>query len=132
MSARDGCIVDSEPLAIVVCCFVDAWHRDRPSTGGQFAQDGRRTEVAPVGALDWLALESGVPKHVIAKIATRDRFGHPKPRTPRTELRVADALINAMERPELFHDGTLEVRPNPIATAKAQALCCSGSLNGAL
>lgn len=107
---------------------MDKWSTDRPSTGGQFAQHGCRTKVSAVGALEWLARESRVPKHIISKIATRDRFGQPAPRTPRVELRVADALTTAMNCPEVFHDGTLEIKPNERASKEAREACvCSGS-----
>lgn len=49
-----------------------------------------------------------------------------------TELRIADALVAAVEQPEAFHDGTLRILPNPNAAPAVRASCCGSSLNGSL
>lgn len=130
---RDGCVVPSLPLAGLLCQFVDEWHRDRPSTAGRFAKHGTRTEVSTISPLDWLEQESHVPKHVIAKIATRDpSTGTPKPRTEYTELRVADALVTAIGNIEVLQDGTLPIVVNDAATAANREVCrrCGGIPSG--
>lgn len=105
--ARDGCIVDTAPLAVVVRGFISSQGLE---------QAGRR----------WLAERSGIHEDTIENIAAA--------RSAVTELRVADALLTALERPDLLSDGklprntggTLEIRPNPRARKDLQASCCSG------
>lgn len=70
----------------------------------------------------WLEQESGVKRATIQNIASARR------RT--TELRYADALVQALDRQDLFYDGSLTIRPNPNAPAAARAACCGGSLTG--
>jgi hypothetical protein len=103
--------------------FVRSWNRTRPRTAGRFDRTSVRVDVTPIGALAWLAQESGLPeKTVETVVAARNRT---------TELRVAEALVvGALQRPEAFQDGTLEVRPNPLASKAARASCCGGSLTG--
>jgi hypothetical protein len=125
-TARDGCVVETGPLAELLRGFVDSWGLTRPSTAGRFTAASRRTEVSPVGAVTWLAAETrrqdpagrGIPEGTIQNIVRgRHRL---------TELRTADALVTALERPEVFHDGTLRIRPNPSAPAALRASCCGG------
>lgn len=75
--------------------------------------------VEPEPALSWLAAETGVPLTQIENIRRK--------RKPVTELRFADPIVMALERPEAFHDGTLRIRPNPTASRAARAGCCGGS-----
>lgn len=44
-----------------------------------------------------------------------------------TELRTADLLVQAVEEPHAFHDGRLEVEPNPKAPPAARAACCGSA-----
>lgn len=124
--ARDGCVVETEPLAVMVDSFVRDWNRSRPpSEGGKFERAGTRRQASPViGAITWLSSETGIPRETIQAVA-RNRW-----RT--TELRIADSLVTALGRPEVFHDGTLRVRPRIDTPANRQE-CCGGSesLNGA-
>ena len=79
-----------------------------------------------MGAVSWLAQETGLPKRTIQRVVAGTR--------QTTELRVADALVWAIGKQQLFHDGTLHVRPNPRARA-AERACCghqSDTLLGAL
>lgn len=127
---RDGCVVDSEPLARVVTGFVSDWKRGRPSVGGQFgASQVRRVDVESTSALDWLSEATGIPRGTIENLTVRGRDGK-LGRSRTTELRIADPIVAALGRPELFHDGTLEVKPNPHAKAKYRKACCGGSLTG--
>lgn len=132
-TARDGCVVPTEPLAAILGGFVTRWNRDRPSIGGKFTSAERRTEVTHVGAVAWIAEETrrndpeggvGIPQNTIENIVAG--------RYRTTELRVADAIVTAIGCPEVFHDGTLEIKPNPSASREARAACCGGSLNGAV
>ena len=129
-TARDGCVVETEPLAHLVGGFVASWNRDRPPTGGRFSDRKareRRTEVSTLGAVSWLADQTrrsdpsglGIPPDTIQNVVSR--------RYRTTELRVADALVSAIGRPEVFHDGTLTIRPNPSASRAAREACCGGS-----
>jgi hypothetical protein len=115
---RDGCVVATEPLAALVTAFVEAWRVNRPSTGGRFG-DADRVEVPTLGAIAWLANESGVKPDTIQNVASR--------RYRTTELRVADAIVSALGCPQVFHDGTLTIRPNPSAPRAARMACCGGS-----
>lgn len=72
-----------------------------------------------MGAVSWLAMETGLPKRTIQRVVAGTR--------QTTELRVADALVWAINQPQLFHDGTLNIRPNPRARATERAQCCGGS-----
>jgi hypothetical protein len=113
---RDGCVVDSAPLAAMIASFVARWGRE--STGGRFTAAGAKT-VSNVGAIAWLVSESGVAQNTIQNVAAC--------RYRTVELRTADALVTALGQPEAFHDGTLTVRPNPIASREARASCCAGA-----
>lgn len=121
--------------------WVDKWDRDHPDLAsrsqrgeakGRGRQNGRRSGA--VGAMTILhertaltdPLGRGVPKETIRALLAKGR------RSPYTELRTADLLVAAIERPEVFHDGTLAVEPNPSASVEARASCCGGSLNGAV
>ena len=122
---RDPCVVDTPPLAAELQAYVKRWRRDRPTTTGQFAGTNR-CDCSPLGAVSYLAQETGLPKRTIQRVVAGTRMT--------TELRVADALVWAIEQPQLFHDGTLQVRPNPRANASARAQCCGErpSMNGSV
>lgn len=125
----DGCLVPTPPLAEILDRFFAQWKKDRPSTGGQFC-GGSTDDVAPIRAAEWLASEAKmwsetdqryypVSESTIRNIVDR--------KYRMTELRVADALVTALGRPELFYDGTFRVFPNPAAPVAVRSLCCSGS-----
>jgi hypothetical protein len=129
----DPCVVESEPLRGMLNEFVDRWNLTRTATrtGTSFRSAVDRVAApttadvrarAQLGALAWLSQQTGVPVSTIQNIARPRR---PKYRT--TELRVADPLVAAMNRPEAFQDRTLEVTPNPRAPANVRARCCGGS-----
>lgn len=117
--ARDGCVVPTDPLADLVRGFLHSWNRERPSNHGQFSEGPTQEEVTFVGGTEWLVMEAGVSRDKIQSITQR--------RQPVTELHIADALVGAIGRPEVFHDGTLQVMPNPRAARAARDSCC-GSL----
>lgn len=116
--ARDGCVVDTGPLTDILHGFVTRWNRDRPRSSGQFSSREASDQVSHVSAVGWLAAETGLAEGTIQNIVGG--------RVPTTELRIADRLVTALERPDLWHDGTLTIRPNPSATREAQRLCCGG------
>lgn len=126
MASRDGCVVDSQPLAGILIPFIDEWVRERPSTGGRFER-GARTEVESVTATGWLSQETGISERTIQNLTRRDESGSPAPQAKTTELRIADPLVAAVGRPEVFYDGTLEIRENPLAKKNVRAACCSSS-----
>lgn len=107
-AARDGCVVETESLSALLA------GGSRSRSTAWLAEATRRQD--PLGV--------GIPEATIENVVSA-RF-----RT--TELRIADALVAAIGRPEAFHDGTLEVRPNPTASREARAACCGGSLTGAV
>lgn len=118
--ARDGCVVDTEPLASLVTGFIRSWNTRHESRSGRFTGEQRRNDVDHVSAMAWLESETGVPRTTIQNIKLA--------RYPTTELRVADALVAALDAPEAFHDGRLTVRPNPAASAEARRSCrCGGA-----
>lgn len=104
--------------------FVRRWALERPPRrAGQFAAGGERSGVEFVAAVDWLASAAGVERHDIENLMRR--------RTRTTELRIADPLVAAIGAPQALYDGTLDVRPNPRASARARSACCGGgSLTG--
>ena len=110
----DGCLVPTEPLATLVRSFLERWNRDRPQTAGQFGD-----EVTPVRGVAWLASCADVPEATIQNIIDR--------RYRMTEFRTADRLIAALDVPQAWCDGTIQVFPNPSASASARAECCGGS-----
>lgn len=103
VAARDGCVVDSDPLAAILSGFVGSWERTRPKSEGH-----QRRAVRPVGAIEWLVSESGVSEYRIQKVLDGSEA--------QVDLGVADALVAAVGCPEVFYDGTLEVKG-----------CCGGS-----
>lgn len=123
--ARDGCVVPTEPLSTLLQGFVADWNRDRPTSAGQFRGRGESRTAAdtPISALRWLAQETGVPEGTIQNvIASGGRYRH-------TELRVADPLVQAIGRVDVFHSEPpgLPILPNPLASSEARSACCAGS-----
>lgn len=126
--SRDSCVVDTAPLAQLLQGFITTWNVSRPavarggtSNGGRFTPRAERPveEVGMVSAVSWLAAETGVPESTIEKVA--------RGRSKTTELRIADPLVQALDRPQAYHDGTLTIRPNPLAPRTVRARCCGGS-----
>lgn len=121
-TSRDGCVVETEPLAHLLRGFVTSWNRRHEPTAGRFS-DRRSVAVRQVTAVEYLEQETirhrqPVPRATIQNIvAARYRT---------TELRVADALVTAIECPQAWYDGTLVVRPNPAAPKAVRASCCGG------
>lgn len=106
----DPYVVETVPLARVLEEFVTKWRKTRPSTAGQWGSDNRGpNHVEPLSAFEYLH-ERGVTDYQIRKVRAPDKFPH-------TELRVADSLVAAIGMPEMFYDGTLNIAPNPAATA---------------
>lgn len=124
----DGCLVPTAPLSVVVSEWLSQWNHDRPQTAGRFSS-AYGDAVCPIRGVDWLADESGVPEGTIQRIVSQRSRG--------TELRIADALVQAIDRIDLFNDGdppTLQIYANPSAPIADRLSCCGGStttLNGA-
>lgn len=98
--------------------WVADWNRHRPPHRSGF---GRR-EAEFVAAVDWLADAAGMTREGVENIM--------KGRTSTTELRIADALLSAIDRADALaeFDGRpadLPIQQNPRARA-----CCGGSLTG--
>lgn len=129
VAERDGCVVPTEPLAGLLGGFVTDWRRGREETRGRFARstDALRTEVPAIRAIEWLAVETGIPEETINSVL--------RARRKTTELRIADALMMAIGRPDVFVDGdppTLPIMANRLASSRARAECCGGSLLGTI
>lgn len=77
-----------------------------------------------LSGVEWLAQESGLSANQVEKIL------YAPGSMPMTELRHAEALIGALERPEWFHDGTIVAIENPhasrttIARVRSEGGCC--------
>lgn len=99
--ARDGFVVDSEPLSAMLRTFANTWNQERPPP----CRGNRRQAVSvePISAADYLAQESGV------KLSTVKHLLHDPPQHPTAKLETADALVAALGQPQAFHDGTLTV-----------------------
>lgn len=140
--------METARLKNVLDQWIGRWERDHPdlATGlsGKQGQgsSGRRNELGQlngneaVGAVAILHertrlldrdAETGEPGVGVSKQSIRSVVVS---RWRTTELRTADLLVAAAECPEVFHDGSLAVIPNPRASADAQRACCGGSLNG--
>jgi hypothetical protein len=85
-------------------------------------EDKASRRAAFVGAVSWLAAETGLPRETVAAVVQR--------RSRTTALSVADRLVAAIGRPDAFHDGTLPVRPNPLAPRSVRTTCCGGGRGG--
>lgn len=144
----DVCAVPTQQLAPELKTWVKKWEREHPDlatgeagkqcqgAGSRRNEKGQLNGNEAVGAIVILHErtqlidpdEEGVPETTIRSVL--------KSRWQTTELRTADLLIQAIERPDLFYDGTLTVIPNPNASAEARAECCGGSspesMNGSL
>lgn len=117
---RDGCVVATEALAPLLEDFIACWERQHPDLATNSSAVGNST----VGGLQILyertcvAGRDGsgtrVPLQTIRNVLLR--------RSPWTEFRTADALLVAIRRVGVLYDGTLEVRPNPLAPGRAS--CC--------
>jgi hypothetical protein len=130
----DACVVPTAPVAAMLREFVTGWLRERPSARGQRGLDANR-DLA-MGPFEVLEQRSGVPADEIRKIRNAS--------AKTIELRVADALVAAVDRPEAFHTETRGrvrergedrtfpplnelIRGNPLAPPERRALCCGGS-----
>lgn len=114
--ARDWCVVQTAPLTVMLTGFRDAWNRDRPAgLGGQFSGSGAAA-VVPVGAIRWLAQETGIPRKTLKNIV--------EGRTRSTTLSVADAIVTALGHPEALRDGTLTVEARASAPRDVRESCC--------
>lgn len=119
--------------------FLASWNRDRPQTTGRFGPGGTSStaDLTPVRGIAWLAAEAtyaagrnsdGSPRYVVPEATIQNVV---LCRYRMTELRVADAIVTALDKPEVWHDGTLTVVPNPSAPRAAREACCAGSTDDA-
>lgn len=116
---RDPCVVETAPVKDIVLEFVDEWRQTRPSKRGQRGYDENCIE--PLGAYASLSFDTGLPETVLRKIRHANRY-------PLMELRIADALVNVIGEPCMFHDGTLVVFPNPLVRdPRLYEECCGGN-----
>lgn len=78
----------------------------------------------------WLVSEARVPKWMLDNLLYRDPATRASsPRRRRIELRYADRIATAIDRPDLMSN-ELEPRPNPAIASKNWESCCGGSLVG--
>lgn len=120
---RDGCVVETAPLARAVTDFCKRWNVSRGPSAGEF---GTSPEQSSVGPVDYLADRTRIPKSTIQELTSK-RCASETGRSRRTELRIADALVTAIGRPEMLHDGTLTIEGNRLAPKSLRAACCPGS-----
>lgn len=113
----DGCLAPTAPFAEMVQDFVRKWNLARPQPGGQYGATG----ASPIRALAWLAGETELPEATVQNVFEA-RFQH-------VELRVADRIATALDKPFIFSDPRVEgnIIPNPFASRAARAECCGGS-----
>lgn len=108
--SHDSYVVDAQPLAVALHSFVQGWSRTHPRDAA--AKDrvaARRPDVQPISAVEWLTDESGVPQGTIQNFLRRDADGRPAPRSRTTDLRIADALLTAVGRPDMLD--AMNIRP---------------------
>jgi hypothetical protein len=108
----DCYVVDTAPLAQAVHRFVAA----RPH---------QQTTA-------WLVSETGVPKWMFDNLLYRDPVTRAStPRRRRIELRHADRIATAIDRPDLMSNA-LDPVPNPAIARDTWRNCCGGSLTGVI
>lgn len=90
--------------------FVTDWNRTRPKTSGRFQSADKRSDVNPIGAVEWLVEETRCSGACVGSETIRRIM---RGSVDVVALGVADALAVAISRPEAFYDGTLEVRSAP-------------------
>lgn len=113
MQARDACVVRAGPLSDLLNDFVSRWERTRPPRqAGRFTGRAARTRSPYVSAVEWLVTET---RGQVTRTTAEDLIGR---RRATVELRVADALVAAIDAPHAWHDGTLEVIPNVRAAGR--------------
>lgn len=121
--SRDACVVERESLTRVLGEFVEGWNRTHPDaqSGGRRHGTEGSLQAAAIGAVAWLSIETGIPVKTIQNItnttSSRSKF---------TELRIADALLMAIDKPHLLHNGTITVRPR-YRSERARSLCCGAA-----
>jgi hypothetical protein len=116
----DACVVETGPLCDLVTTYVAEWLETRRSRKGQRGYDAE-VDVDPFSPYAWIAFDTGIPEAQIRKLRTPTRY-------PLAELSVADAIVNSIGEPGMFHDGTLTIMPNPFVTdPRRRAECCGGS-----
>lgn len=137
----DGCAVPTTQLAAEVDGWISRWERDHPDLARRKSgrqSPSRRNRKGHLAGNQTVAAITILQERT--QLADPAGVGVPKPtiegvvykRWRMTELRTADMLVAAIERPEAFYDGTLEIVPNPNASREARDACCGGSLNGSL
>ncbi len=101
----DPLVVPSEPLGEILRKFVDNWYKEH---------DGAPYELGRYGPLAYLADKSGVDrKYVYNCVNSRLKF---------VGLRTADALLQALNMPELLATGEIPVLKSPMWSQKGYEL----------
>lgn len=118
-SAHDGCVVEREALAALVCAFESAWER--------------RHAVAN-DPLAWIASEIHQARGIDGPKVTREMLNNimrgesPKRAAKQwVELRYADQIVTVIGATTAFHDGRLRIFPNPRAKRVLRLACCRGT-----
>lgn len=133
---RDGCLVTTEPFAELLRAFVLRWTKERPQPAGQFGV----TEEPPIRALAWLSAELSRVAPYVTEATLKGLLERGERTKVLIELRVADAIAVALDRPDILYDPRIVVYRNPQASKDAECLdasgqplpvppgaCCSGS-----
>jgi hypothetical protein len=102
-NGSDPLVVRTIELAGVLDKWIREWRSERPLQidANRWKQPGELF----MGAIEALSQRSGIPERSIARVRRLE--------TKWTNLHIADALLTAIERPELMSDGTVNVVPNP-------------------
>jgi hypothetical protein len=116
--ASDPIVVLTNELAIVIERWIVEHRAEHGSQSHGKGKDGwqvgkriewmhdRPSEAMPeTGAVPWLAEWSGVNERAIRRILQRE--------TEHTSLGLADMIIQAMERADIWRNGELHTMPNP-------------------
>jgi hypothetical protein len=137
--------VPTRALALVVREWTREWDRDHPDLAGRSRDEngallggggsetsrnalGQLSGNSTVGALTILHERTRQNDPLGRGVTKRRLHDMLSPRAGRyTELATADLIVSAIGRPDLWHDGSLPVEPNPSASRRARADCCGGS-----
>lgn len=114
--ARDGCVVESRALSGLLHEFARSFSRRNPDAP---------KDIVARSVIKLVAERAGLAEGTVANLLTCDERGEPCGRYFTTELWIADRIVTAIERPEVFYDGSLTVWQNPAAKKRARRACCA-------
>ena len=130
---RDSYVVCRGPVYEIYSAFVSDWNLHHEPDSGRYAANSTRTSTSQVRAVEWLANETrridhrrrGIPEKSLNDLFRKTPEGGL--RYPTLDLRTADLLLTAMDKPDLIaRDPRLQPQ------RRSSRVCCNGSLPDSL